>query len=81
MLPPPSTSEQELKQPEEESMLSAAADSGNDLGSKEVTEKIQRDVLEQWNTGGDVSGSNSKEDEILLQSVETEFTGSIFSTA
>jgi hypothetical protein len=79
--PPPSTSEQELKQPEEESMLTAA-ESGNDSGSqKEVTGKFGRDDHEQWNVGSNVSSSNSKEDDILLQSVETEFSGSIFSTA
>ena len=79
--PPPSTTELGLKQPEEGSMLTAA-DSGNDSGSKkEVTEKIERNDHEQWNTGGDLSCSNTKEDEILLQSVETEFPGSIFSTA
>lgn len=59
--------------------MPVAAETGSDSGStKVVTEKNERDDYEQWNAGGDGSG---KEDDILLQSVETEFPGSIFSTA
>lgn len=46
--------------------------------TKVVTESNDQ---EQWNIGDDESGSNSKVDEILLRAVETEFPGSIFSTA
>jgi len=75
MLPSaPSSAQQELKQPEEVSMPTA-----EEVGSTKVV--TERDDQEHWNVGGDGSGSNSKEDDILLQSVETEFPGSIFSTA
>jgi len=48
----------------------------------EVTEVVPESIdQEQWNVGDDGSGSNSKVDEILLRAVETEFPGSIFSTA
>ncbi|KAG0572846.1 hypothetical protein KC19_VG129500 [Ceratodon purpureus] len=71
MLPPyPSATEQELKQPDEEAMLTAT-ESGNDSGSSQVIEKIGIDAHEHWNAAGDAAGSNNEENDILLKYVET----------